>query len=107
MLPEVHRLRSRGDFQRVFSEGKALELDAVRLVHAPGLGRMAVVVSKSVGSLARRNQVRRRWREALRGLLGRIPQDRDMVLVVRSRASSLRGREVREVLEEALANLER
>ncbi|MEW5884325.1 MAG: ribonuclease P protein component [Armatimonadota bacterium] len=107
MLPEAHRLRSRGDFQRVFSEGKAVELDAVRLVHAPGSGRVAVVVSKSIGTLARRNQVRRRWREALRGLLERVPPDRDLVLIVRARASRLRGREAREVLEEALANLER
>lgn len=107
MLPEVHRFRSREDFQRVFSEGRAIELDALRLVYAPGSGRVAVVVSKSVGSLARRNQVRRRWRETLRDLLGRIPRDKDLILIVRTRSSQLRGREVREVLEEALANLGR
>ncbi|RMG24359.1 MAG: ribonuclease P protein component [Armatimonadetes bacterium] len=105
LLPEAYRLRSKSDFQRVFSEGKALELDAARIVYAPGSGRVAVVVARSLGSAARRNQIRRRWREAVRSRLDAIPRDLDVVLIVRTSAAHLRGKEIENALEEAFACL--
>lgn len=83
LLPKGRRLVRRRDFEQVFSRGRIFDGPLVRIIWSRGKGRVAVVAAKAVGSLARRNTVRRRWREAVSGLLDLIPDDLDLVVIVK------------------------
>jgi ribonuclease P protein component len=98
MLPKAQRF-TRKNFDRVFSEGRGIKRQGVRLVWAPGSGKAAVVVAKAVGSTAYRNTIRRRWREALKP--ESVPEQLDIVFVVGSEATDVRGK----VIEERIAAL--
>ena len=100
LLPRERRLRTRSDFDRVFSQGRGVKRQGIRLIWAPGSGKAAVVVAKAVGSNAYRNTIRRRWREAL--LPEALPGDLDIVLVVGSEATGVRGKAIQERIAELL-----
>lgn len=70
---------------------------------APGKGRAGVVAAKSIGSVAYRNTVKRRWREALREI--EFPQNLDVVFIVREEGAKERGEKVGTILAEALSQL--
>ncbi|MBA3725946.1 MAG: ribonuclease P protein component [Armatimonadetes bacterium] len=105
MLPKDRRLRKKADFDRIFESERRINGRSVRIIWSPGEGRCGVVVSKAVGSLAFRNTVKRRWREALRGM--DIPNALDLVIVVRTEGAKERGAEIAGALKQALAQLPR
>ncbi|MCH8274516.1 MAG: ribonuclease P protein component [Armatimonadetes bacterium] len=91
MLPKARRLSKSRDFDRVFSHGRVLDCPPIRLIWAPGNGRAAVVASRNLGSIARRNRIRRRWREGLRTLMEEIPDNLDLIVVVKREGAETRG----------------
>ena len=101
MIPKERRF-TKADFDRVFNTGRGVKRDGVRIIWAPGSGKAAVVVAKAVGSTARRNTIKRRWREALGLELreGAMPGDYDLVFVVGTEAEHLRGQAVSERIRE-------
>ena len=101
LLPKERRLLKKSDFDRVFSQGKAVKLPGTRLIWATGTGRAAVVVARAVGSNAYRNTIRRRWRDALSPQ--QLPADKDLVLIVGTEASSLRGKQVSDRIVQLIA----
>jgi len=93
MLPKERRFTKK-DFDRVFSQGRGIKRAGTRLVWASGTGKAAVVVAKAVGSAAYRNTIRRRWREALKPQM--LPEQLDIVFVVGSEATDVRGKAIGE-----------
>jgi ribonuclease P protein component len=89
MLPRPHRLRSRREFQRVYRQGRswAHPLLALHLLAGDSGKRVGISVSKKVGKAAGRNRVRRRLREAARGLLPDWKEGVDAVIVARAAAA--------------------
>ena len=86
MLPKENRLRKEKDFRQVFREGKGVREDGLFLkvrAHEGKAPRIGIVVSKKIEAKAvRRNQIRRKLREAIRRELGHARAGQDMVLVV-------------------------
>lgn len=97
MIPQERRFAKK-DFDRVFNTGRGLKRDGVRIMWAAGTGKAAVVVAKAVGSTARRNTIRRRWREALGAALsaGTLPSGTDVVFVIGTEATEARGEAIAE-----------
>jgi ribonuclease P protein component len=108
LIPREQRFTKK-DFDRVFNTGRGVKRDGVRLMWAPGSGKAAVVVAKAVGSTARRNTIKRRWREALGCLVKGedFPVGFDLVFVVGTEAEHLKGQAVseriRQLSKEAVA----
>jgi len=83
--PMTERLRSRGDFDRVFAGGRAIPgpLLVLRLARQAGSGsRVGIAVGRRLGSAVLRNRLRRRWREIVR-LGPAVAPGWDLVVVVR------------------------
>ncbi len=90
-LRREERLRLRRDFDRVFSEGRSVHDENLRIVYVEnGLGypRFAVVVRKKLGKAVYRNRLKRLIREVFRLNKEKFPSV-DMVFVVRD---GLKGR---------------
>lgn len=84
-----NRLRRARDIARVRSRGAKVVTRPLVLFAAPGGSsepRAAVPVSKRFGSAVRRNRLRRRVREALRGQLPKLACALDIVALPRQRA---------------------
>lgn len=75
------------------------------MIHGEGDGLLGVVVAKDAGSIARRNTIRRRWREALRRHVPDWPMNRNGVFVVRANGVELRGAEIDAAICEAIKEL--
>lgn len=91
MIPKDRRF-VKSDFDRVFSTGRSVRRNGVKLLYTPGSGKAAVVVARSVGCAAYRNQIKRRWREALDPKT--LPSEMDTLLVIGSEAKGERGQAV-------------
>ena len=103
LLPKERRIRKRADFDKIFKFGRVLKRPDVRVVWSPGTGRAAVVVAKSIGSIAYRNTIKRRWREALGE--AELPNALDVIFVVRSEGAKERGEVLKQSLKAALSEL--
>lgn len=78
MLPDVHRMRTSGDFTATVRTGVRVSRTCL-VVHARTAGppsRVGFVVSKAVGNAVVRNRVKRRLRHSLRDIVGTDPADR-------------------------------
>ena len=102
---QADRLRSRGDFEKVFRSGRTVahRLVVVRLVRN-GLGRSRVgfAVGRQLGGAVVRNRARRRWREVVR-LGPPLPPGWDVVLVARGAALDAQWTALAGAWREALA----
>jgi len=89
-------LRTRADFVRVYREGRRFSGDAlvlyVRLSDSPL--RVGVTAGRKLGGAVRRNRAKRRLREALRRLKGRLSGRGEVVVAARSRALDSRFPEI-------------
>lgn len=88
MLPDhrfrrEHRLRTRGDFQRVYAHDFVVADDVlvIRACPAPcGSARLGLAVSRKVGNAVVRNRWKRRIREAFRLNRQKLPTGIDFVV---------------------------
>lgn len=85
-----HRLTASELYRQAYREGTRIS-DGLLVVHvrANGLGvrRLGIAVPGRVGTSVRRNQVKRRLREAARGALRALPEGTDVVIVARPQAA--------------------
>ncbi len=113
MAPKRRRLSRSGEFDRVYRDGTSHATRYLVLYTFPRRDegrddvRLGVSVSRKVGGAVERNRVKRVLREAFWGLVDRLPQGQDFVIVARAEIAGLIEREgiagVGASLEEALA----
>lgn len=80
------RLRHADDFQRLRREGRSYPHHLMIMSIAPNMlahNRYGVITSKHLGKAAKRNQVRRRVREAVRLLHPQLKSGYDIVIIAR------------------------
>jgi ribonuclease P protein component len=99
------RLRRPAEFQRVSREGRRVAEPAFLLLVAPsaeaGSGaqqRLGITVSRRVGGAVARNRVKRRVREWFRRARCGLRPGIDLVVIGRSAAASLSGRDTEGIL---------
>lgn len=100
------RLRTRGEFQRVFRRGRRVDGPGFLLVAAAndaGRARLGLAVSRRVGSAVVRSRARRILREAFRRSRDTWPDSVDIVIVAKP---GLAGRGLEEVHSELKRRLE-
>ena len=89
MLSKKYRFHSRGGVRYVYQNGKTIRTPNLSLVFAEntkGFTRFAVVVSKKIEkSAVKRNKIRRRFYEAIRLNIDKIPKKRDYIFVIYSK----------------------
>lgn len=87
MLPRINRLKSQGDFKRVFDLGYGTREGFLFLKVAKNdtdATRLGFLVSKSVARKAtQRNRIKRLLREAAKENLGTIKKGLDIVMLVK------------------------
>lgn len=117
MLPGLHRLRSRHDFQTIYQHGQSWHgqyfVAWVFLSDETSQGlepqilsptRIGIVVGKKVSNLAvKRNLVKRRIRQAIRELLEQIPANLDVIIIARRGAADLQAEQFLPELKQLLA----
>jgi ribonuclease P protein component len=103
------RLLRPGDFQRVGRAGRHHSSESFAIIvadrHADGSGagaRLGVTVSRKVGGAVARNRVKRQVREWFRRQRARLGEGKDVVVIARRPAASLRGREAAQELSRLL-----
>jgi ribonuclease P protein component len=109
-LSRRDRLRSRRDFERLTREGERAAAGSFVLFFGRGprrgrddagpRPRLGVTASRKVGGAVVRNRVKRRIRAAFRENRRLLPPGSDVVVIARSSAASLGGREVAAALAE-------
>lgn len=84
-----------------------LEREALKVIWAKGSGRYAVIAGRSIGSLAYRNTVRRRWREGCRLLMkeGTLPTFIDAILIIKTAGEKIRGNKLLQELRETFSQI--
>lgn len=107
LLPKPRRLTDKRDFDEIFKCGRVVDSQLTRLIWRQGEGKVAVTTVKSLGSLARRNQVKRKWREALRLVLNETSEDVDFVLLVKASGAETKMPERQAELKAAFGKIER
>jgi len=89
MLPKETRLRKKGEFRKIYDQGRKyfgryLILFVVK--KDSETNRYGIVASKKVGKAVIRNRSRRQIREIVRSARGNIASGNDIILVVKSSA---------------------
>lgn len=105
MPPKAGRLTRSADFDRLFKTGATIDAPDFRIKWIAGTGKVAVVVAKTAGSIARRNTLKRRWKEALSKLPSKMINELDLVIVVKPSGAKRRGEAIEQALTEALRRL--
>lgn len=101
----AERLRKRQEFQAVFEQGRSLanKVAVVYFLRSGAEGcRLGVTVGRRLGTAVKRNRVKRRLREAVRCLPGRLASGWSIVLVGRRGAAEAAFPEVREAVASLL-----
>jgi len=96
---------SKQRFQSIFSEGKRVQGRFCRIYFLPGDGKIGWATAKAIGVTPRRNRTKRRFREALRDLTARIPDNLDLVVMIAPSGATAPLAEIRSDLEAILAEV--
>ena len=109
MLPRKHRLTADKDVTRVLRKGRAVFTNLLTikaLANDVGVVRTAVIVSTKVHKRAvKRNLIKRRVRELLRGLIPDFKASVDMVIMAQPEAVGRSQADLGEALEYCLKKL--
>lgn len=91
------RVRSRGEFQRIYKEGRSFANRAAVLYVLPGgegASRAGFAAGRKLGGAVIRNRVRRRLREAVRLLWARVKPGAVTVFIARPPAKDMPFKEL-------------
>lgn len=92
MLPRLHRLTKKKDFDATYQQGKAVggKLFLIRFKpNQEGRIRVGIVISKKVAKKAvTRNKLKRRIREIVRSVILKSKESVDLVIIVKKAAAS-------------------
>ena len=108
-FPRASRLRRSQEFQRAARLGQRIATKhfvvlLMRRDRPQGASpRLGVTVSARVGNAVVRNRVKRGIREWFRRSRSRLDAQRDVVVIARQGAASLKGREIAQELAEVLS----
>jgi ribonuclease P protein component len=105
MLSRQHRLRSAGDFRRVYQQGRSRGHPAAVLyvLRQPAPAhRIGISASRRLGGAVARNRIRRRFRALCRQLEPWIMPGVDLVFVIRPAALAMKPDELYAALENLL-----
>jgi ribonuclease P protein component len=93
MLPAVHRLRDRRDFQRTYRQGKVLRLPHFRIHTHPNQSEVSrlgfVVPNKVIKKASYRNRQKRQLRGLFHVLLPHLSSGYDIVIVAQAGCMTL------------------
>ncbi len=108
-LRRSDRIQRSRDFQRIARAGRRLASEYFVILIAPQhetidgqSPRLGITVSRKVGGAVVRNRVKRMVRQWFRTQRTLLPRAVDVVVIARSGAAGLRGREMAEVLSQML-----
>lgn len=93
-FPKHVRLRQRCDFLAAQRSGRKLHTRHFLVVIAPApsaIGRLGITITKKVGNAVTRNRLKRLVREFVRTTPGWVPPGRDVVVIAKRSAASVRG----------------
>jgi ribonuclease P protein component len=94
-LPSARRIRRRGEFQRVFDDGRRVHGRHLTIIAAPAPGgesRLGIVASKKLGGAVVRNRAKRLIREMFR--TNARPGAMDLVIIPKPSAITVQPSEV-------------
>jgi ribonuclease P protein component len=95
-LPPARRIRRRGEFQRVFDDGRRVHGRHLTIIAAPASGgesRLGIVASKKLGGAVVRNRAKRLIREMFRTNAGPASAT-DLVIIAKPSAITVEAAEV-------------
>ena len=103
LFPATARLRTRADFDRVFSGGrKYVNRQVVVYLHPADTPRLGLSVGRRVGDAVRRNRVKRCLREAFRRLAPTLDPPLEMIVIARPARPPTSLAEARAALDQVL-----
>lgn len=93
MLPKTFRLKKRGEFKKVYTEGKSVASPCLILYfkkrNALKQTRIGFSISKKLGCAVERNRIKRRLREAIRPYLNIIEPGYDLFFIARHKIKGI------------------
>ena len=105
-FPRTCRIRTRGEYDRAFREGRSRHTQHLRVIVARAQGaesRVGLVVSRKVGKAHDRNRVKRLVRDYFRTHRARFRVPIELVVVAKRGAAQVEGFELRKELDSVLA----
>lgn len=104
-FPKSWRLLKRGDFDRVYRQGRRYSLPDMAVFYLagnePGAMRVGFTVPRALGGAVKRNRIKRRLREAVRMALPSVRIAADVVINPRAAAAEMPFEQLRVEVEEA------
>ncbi len=100
MLPAVHRLRKKKDFEQAYNKGTSQHSTFFRVILAKNQQeqtRIGIVIStKTIKRAVERNRKKRQIRSAVAPLVPALPQGRDIVLIAKPQIQKAEMKEISE-----------
>lgn len=105
MLPKAFRLKKKGEFKKVYTEGKSVASPYLVMFFKKrkerGQSRIGFSTARTIGSNVERNRIKRRLREAARPYLRIISPGYDLIFLARHKIKGISFKDV----EENMVNL--
>jgi len=108
MLPKVHRLTKKKDFDAVFKDGKGIKSGFLifKILKGGSHSRIGFIVSKKVsGKATVRNRVKRIMRAAVQTHLGALKTPSDIVMVALSGIEKAEPANIKDAVEKVFKKI--